>query len=271
MELRMALDKQQSFETTILNYTKSGKPFWVHINCDPLFDAAGTLQGFMAIETDITEQKKAEETLLRTNQRLQLAAQSAKFGVWDYDPIDNTLEWDEWMFHLYGLDPQTFTGAYDAWQQVIHPDDKTVTNEEVVMALRNDRVFDTEFRIIWPNGEIRYIKANASVVRDKDGQALRMTGINYDITAQKRAELSLQEQARHTQSIIDNLVDGLITIDATGIVISFNPAAERIFGYSAFFCSVISVSIAIKPCKVPAASNRGSQLICTQNGLPDFV
>ncbi|KOR32185.1 hypothetical protein TI05_08870, partial [Achromatium sp. WMS3] len=59
MELRMALDKQQSFETTILNYTKSGKPFWVHINCDPLFDAAGTLQGFMAIETDITEQKKA--------------------------------------------------------------------------------------------------------------------------------------------------------------------------------------------------------------------
>jgi len=133
------------------------------------------------------ERKHAEEELKLMSNRLLLATRAASIGVWDFDPLNNILIWDDQMFRVFGVPPERFTGAYEAWQATVHPEDLPRAMEEVQRALEGKDQFDTEFRIIWPDHSIRHIKANASVQRDAAGKAVHMIGTNWDITAQKRA------------------------------------------------------------------------------------
>ena len=144
------------------------------------------------------------------NQRFSLAADSAQIGVWDYFPQEDRLVWDKWMYALYGVREEDFSGAYLAWQSGLHQDDKVRGDQEISMALQDEKDFDTEFRVVWPRGELRYIKAVASVQRDADGRPLRMTGINYDITERKKTEAQLaaahEELARQSEERAAELV-----------------------------------------------------------------
>ena len=153
---------------------------------------------FAALIEDITENKQAEIArksaslkLRELNRRFVLAADSAGFGVWELDLVHNKLHWDKWMFKIYGIKREDFGEAYEAWKKGVHPQDIEKANEEVEQAIRGEKEFDSEFRIIRPDGDVRYIQANAAIVRNKQGQAIRMIGINYDITRTKRAEKEL--------------------------------------------------------------------------------
>src|SRR5665811_2050134 len=77
----------------------------------------------------------------------------------DWDVVNNNLVWDDRMFELYGAKREDFGGAYEAWTAALHPDDSVEANETMQRALCNEASFDTEFRVCWPNGEIRSIKA----------------------------------------------------------------------------------------------------------------
>jgi len=153
---------------------------------------------FAALIEDITENKQAEIArksaslkLRELNRRFVLAADSAGFGVWELDLVHNKLQWDKWMFKIYGIKREDFGEAYEAWKKGVHPQDIEKANEEVEQAIRGEKEFDSEFRITRPDGDVRYIQANAAIVRNKQGQAIRMIGINYDITRTKRAEKEL--------------------------------------------------------------------------------
>ena len=111
------------------------------------------------------------------SQRFSLAADSAKIGVWDYDVKENRLVWDKWMYVLYGVRAEEFSGAYQAWQKGLHPDDRVRGDREINEALSGEHPFDTEFRVIWPTGQVRYLKAAAMVLRNAEGEALRMIGV----------------------------------------------------------------------------------------------
>ncbi|MFZ4625697.1 MAG: response regulator, partial [Rhodoferax sp.] len=127
------------------------------------------------------------------NQRFALAADAARIGVWEYFIEQDRLVWDKWMFFLYGLREDEFIGAYQAWRAGLHPDDLVRGDAEIAQAIRGEKEFDTEFRVIWPSGEVRHIKAAAQVLRAVDGKALRMIGVNYDITERKRIEDELRQ------------------------------------------------------------------------------
>ena len=127
------------------------------------------------------------------NNRLSLAKDSAGIGVWDYNVKDNILIWDDWMYKLYGVSKGQFSGAYDAWCNVLHPDDRFRCESELQAVLESDEEFNTDFRVIWQNGEVHYIKANGQVQRDAQGNAERMIGINYDITDRKESFVKLQQ------------------------------------------------------------------------------
>ena len=150
---------------------------------------------FFKVMTDITEQKKAQMKVADLLDKISVAADSAGIGVWEWDIPLNRLEWDDWMFRLYGVKRQDFSGAFEAWQKGVHPEDAERSNEEVQKALRNEKEFDTEFRIITPKGEIRHLKASAVVQRAADASPIKMIGVNYDITEQKKVESQLAEFA----------------------------------------------------------------------------
>jgi len=140
---------------------------------------------------EITDRVKAEEALKQTWDRLSMATRVAGVGIWDYDVIENKLVWDDKMFALYGITPDQFGGAYDAWRAGLHPEDRQRGDDEIQLALRGEKDFDTEFRVAWPDGSTHHIRAYANVQRDGEGRAVRMTGTNWDITPQKQAEREL--------------------------------------------------------------------------------
>jgi len=159
----------------------------------PYWGPDGALIGVLGISRDITERKAAEEALHQLSNRLSLAVKAGGVGIWDWDLVNNTLTWDDQMFALYGITREQFSGAYDAWQAGLHPDDRTRGDAEIQQALRGEREFNTEFRVLWPDGTIRNIRALALVHRDAAGKPLRLIGTNWDITDQKNAEEALQE------------------------------------------------------------------------------
>lgn len=144
------------------------------------------------LRAGIVERKLAEDKLLHMNESFSLASRAAHLGIWDWDIRKNELAWDDGMYALYGVKREDFAGAHEAWLQGIHPDDRAACDEISKQAQRGEREYDTEFRVVWPDGSVHYLKAYGQFVRDAEGKPLRMTGVNYDITERKLAEEQLR-------------------------------------------------------------------------------
>jgi PAS domain S-box-containing protein len=168
-----------------------GRVEWAAIVKMPLRGPDGKILGIFGISHDITSRKQVEQELELMSNRLLLATRAASIGIWDYDPVNNSLVWDAQMFRIFGVDPKRFSGNFDSWRATVHPEDVARETEKVLQTLDAGPEYDSDFRIVWPDGSIRYIKANALVQRDETGRAVHMIGTNWDITPQKRMEEEL--------------------------------------------------------------------------------
>jgi PAS domain S-box-containing protein len=138
-------------------------------------------------------QPQSDVTLQEINQRFAVAADSAGLGVWEYNLKDNSLIWDDEMYRVFNVEPDEFEGVYEAWAACVHPEDLENAAAELQATIRQEKEFNTFFRIIWKSGEVRFIKADARVVNDAQGVPYKIIGINYDITSLKNAELALSK------------------------------------------------------------------------------
>ncbi len=181
--------------------TPAGQTRWISHWCTDVHAADGTWLGRRASNRDITDRKQAEETLRQVSARLSLATRAGGVGTWDLDPVTGTLTWDDQMFRLYGITAEQFSGAYDAWQAGVHPDDRERGDAEIKAALRGEKEFDTEFRVLWPDGTVRDIRALALVQHDGSGRAVRIIGTNWDITERKAGEEALLLQAQKMETV----------------------------------------------------------------------
>lgn len=182
---------------------------------------------------DITEQMVYEQTLRDSIRRLDLATASDGIGVWDYYVSENKLVWDKRMYALYGYTSDDFPGAYEAWTNRLHPDDRPSAEASLQAAIEGRGQFNTEFRLVLPNQSIRYIKASAIVINDERDRAVRMIGVNYDITARKESEQVVLDLYNLQEAILLNAPHAVIATSTTGLIQHFNPAAETLLGYSA--------------------------------------
>ena len=143
--------------------------------------------------TDITKRKQAEEEVKQVSTRLELATVTSGMGVWDFDIQNNILVWDNQMFALYGLQTGGSNSANTIlqladWQAFLHADDRARVEAESNLAISGEKKFDTEYRIVWPNGAIRNLKALATVQLDDSGNVTHLIGTNIDITERKKSE-----------------------------------------------------------------------------------
>ena len=148
-------------------------------NPERLDDGCTIWHGFIS---DITELKAKDDKFRLISNRLKLATKAGGVGVWNWNILDNIMEWDEQMFVLYGIEKGKSSCSYDTWINSLHPDDKQRCELEFQMALRGEKPFDTEFRIIWPNETLRNIRALANIEFDALGRPINMTGTNWDFT-----------------------------------------------------------------------------------------
>lgn len=222
-----ALARCEGFEVELINYTKDGRPYWIRISCTPLRSSQGEVQGFMAIESDISEQRQSEQELRQFK-----------------NTLDQTLDC---VFMFDAEELRFFYANEGAFRQVgyekselftMHPYDiKSHFTEEKFRAMlaplisgeQDALTFDTVHR--GKQGNMIPVEVFLQYVCPLQERP-HFVAIVRDIAERKRIEQALIEQARYTQAIIDNMVDGLITIDGNGIIQSFNRAAQRIFGYT---------------------------------------
>jgi PAS domain S-box-containing protein len=171
--------------------TQKGNTKYIHVTATPKIDENNKYLGAYGVFRDITDQKLAEEEVRRVSTRLALATFAGGVGVWDLDIENNILVWDDQMFALYGVEKQNFANAYETWLAGVHPDDKRRADEEIQMAIRGEKEFDTEFQVCWPDGSVHTIRALANVQCDISGKSHHMIGTNWDITEQKKTEAVL--------------------------------------------------------------------------------
>jgi len=145
----------------------------------------------VAVE-DITARIAAQRDMAAGKERLKAAATAGIVGIWDWDISTNKLVWDEVMYKIYGISEQDFGAAYAAWSSAIHPDDKPMVEAEIQAALRGERDYAPEFRVVWPDSSVHFIKAASKTSFDEQGKPVRMIGVNYDITEQHLNEQKLR-------------------------------------------------------------------------------
>ncbi len=175
---------------------KDGNRIWVRLTSSALRDHEGRIVHFITLVEDIHARKLAETMLKEISDRLSLAARAGGVGIWDFDVLQNNLVWDGQMLRLYGVSPDRFNGTLETWQNALHPQDRARAEKEFAAALLGGKDYETEFRVLWPDGSIHFIRALAMVQRDAEGHPLRFIGTNWEITAQKEADAALKESNR---------------------------------------------------------------------------
>jgi PAS domain S-box-containing protein len=151
----------------------------------------GKTCGRLWILTDITARKRAEVALRESQERLRVALDSAQFGTFDFDPLTGELAWDAQMRQIWGVPPgHQLDYAHELAR--IHPEDRERVSRIVAASLAPSANgdYETEFRIVWPDGTVHWSNARGRVYFQGQGehrQAVRMVGVQRDITERKRA------------------------------------------------------------------------------------
>lgn len=207
-------DLSQPYEADIRFLHKNGNIIWFKCTCKVVEkDSLGKPILMIGTYFDVTKSKKIESELQHTVDRLALATRTAKVGIWDLDFTSGKISWDDTMFELYGTTREKFSGTVLDWESSLYSDDLERCRSEYAEALAGEKEFDTQFRIVWPDGSIHFIKAIAIVQRMASGKPFRMLGRNWDITKHKNAEIALKESYELAKVFIENAPSAIAMFD----------------------------------------------------------
>jgi len=191
--VQQVLNEGQPYLSELRLYHPDGSLRYIQVRGEASSQADGQVTKLFGTILDITERKQSEEQLRHLSERLTLALQSGGFGSWEYDFERSQQIWDDRMYELYGIDPATFTGTMDEWLSYLHPDDLEPIRSIFQQVVLHGSEYSAEFRVIHPNGSIRYLKAFGLLQRNQKYEPVRIIGINYDVTDLKLTEEQLRE------------------------------------------------------------------------------
>ncbi|MDI1249201.1 MAG: PAS domain-containing protein [Lacunisphaera sp.] len=165
------------------------------------------------------EQRVQERTreLQEATMRLEMAQRDAGAGIWGWDIVTGRMDWSPPLFALFGLD-QPATGVHpETWDSVVHPEDRAAARAELKKAIRQHERLLNEFRIVRPDGQVRWINTVGQATYDANDQPVRMAGLCIDITVRKQMEEALQQTEERTRTVLEASSIGTFEVDlATG-------------------------------------------------------
>lgn len=211
-EIREKIRNGIAFTNEIFNYKKNGETYWLRINAQPVYDNAGNLTQFFAIEEDISKEKEAEQKLKEFDERLHLAMQKMGDNVWEHDFLTNHTNFSQKEFDLLGYSADEHSNNVDLWYNCVHPDDKKQLLDNDVLYKRSLIAnHSLEYRVIDKKGVTKWVLDRGVVIEKRpDGTPLRIIGTHTDITEKKAIEKALEESASRMSSLITNLQSGIM-------------------------------------------------------------
>lgn len=219
-----------SFENPIL--TKAGKERQIAWQNSELF-YHGQFAGTVSFGIDITDRKRAEKALLESEERYRLAQRLSDVGTWEWNVASNHVFWSDEVHAMWGLDPGKFGGTYAEVAQRIHPDDLGRWRENVRACVEDGKEHNIEYRIVWPDGTIRWVAAYGDAERGEDGRACRLMGVIMDVTERKQTEEALRGSEEQLRTIVQTMPVMVVAVDSEQNILVWNWECERVTGYTA--------------------------------------
>ncbi len=196
--IRSALECQERVRAEVINYTRDGHPYWTEMDITPLIDAAGKTTHYVSLERDVTERRKWIEDLRLNEERFRLVTDASKDVIWDWNVRAGSLWWSDKLRTVFGHDIGTTPALATDVTACVHPDDMEKVRSGLDRVVQGkDDVWQEEYRFLRSDGRVAYIRDRAVVLRDDNGEAMRVIGSMVDVTNEREREAIL----RHSQKL----------------------------------------------------------------------
>ncbi len=229
--VRRSLELDLEYQVELRCIWPDGSIHWLHARGRRYDDQSGRPVRMIGVALDITDRKRAEEALRESEERLRFVIEGAELGAWDWNIVTGEILWSERTFALFGIRP---AGAmsFERFLAAVHPEDRERISAALRRSLDLNAEYKVDYRCIWPDGSIHWLHSLGRHYRDPSGRPVRMTGVVLDITDRKRAEEALRESEERLRLFVENVREyALVQTDVEGRITSWNPGAERLFGY----------------------------------------
>lgn len=181
-----------------------GTHVWLDVHAVSFCNESGRIVSFLGIARDVTDRHLGEQVLLQREADLRKAQRIAKLGSWTYDLVSGRLSWSDELFRIHGVSRETFTPTLDSFINLIHSEDQPAMTAWIEACAADRHPGDLEFRVILPDGSIRFISGRGELVVRGEGER-RLSGTAQDITERKRVEAQLTEKQHQLEELNRNL------------------------------------------------------------------
>lgn len=226
--LKSLMETPGSTRSLAVRYrNKNGEYVWMESSLTNMLDDPD-VKAVVVNSRDISARHAAEDELRITARRLSLSTDAGKIGTWEYDMESGAIIWDARVYEMYGIGPE-IPLSYDMWLGTLHPDDREAASRRIQESIGGGKSYHTQFRIVRPDGRLRYVEAHGDVFRDANGAPRRMIGVNWDITDRMEAERELRESEARFRLLVESAPDA-IYVQTEHRFAYLNSMAVELFG-----------------------------------------
>ncbi len=253
-------------------FRKDGTTLWTNLTGTMMRGEKDGDQVIFGIIEDISERKREEEKLQKSERQLRESQRVAQLGSWDLDLVTASLEWSDETYRLFDKSPENFVPSFDEFARLVHPEDRETMQTNFDRALASDTYpYHAAVRIINDSGRQWVMEAFGAVRRDVNGKPLSIVGTAQDITERKQAEEALQKSEHKFRGLFESANDALFILDLEGNFIDINRNGYERLGYTKDEILSMHVSQLDPPEYAAKVGSRVEQVIKDGHGVFESV